>query len=832
MPSTSFNARTYSRKSAKRKSESMRETTPEGKRRKVDEDYVREVYTDVEEEPAQRPRTPRDLSQIFEAVTPSSPASPSPGKVAKRMLSRSRTESSIASGSGGGSKSSIARTPSVPSGSKFPPPQSPAANPPTEAKQSPIPRPKMPTGRTYAGNSRSFLVPIPVNPTSLEQLHEELDDEFASRESYTSIRKRWGVDDSEDDPYAYGSPTRSGSNASTPNASPSKGKGKGKARPEPPPLANGMMNPLKSITELRNQGESRRFLDEVGYLWEGLDKSGGVGLRRASALEITTKLCESEFARKAKAADFIGPTWDLLRAAGGGQDEDRLMDILLAFFSALISRDPVSLSDLAQRPSSAFPSTLFSILSPPTDPLTVISDPAQLRKLGLSKKDQNLLTTIHAAISSSLLFPNSTASSISLLVSQTLMALPPSSLVPTPANIKTLFESLRTHLSPLLASPLSTFITTSAYNDPHIAFPAIHNTLSLLDAYLIGGWAPQLEDDVADNQRQLEDARDHWLADGLLALAVYTEVLGSRRDAKKSDKTRECALVALRLLVGLTHSDKTWCAKLTQNGCCFGFILRAILRGHAARVGKVKDEPETKGNGKVKREYATNGNGRFHRRTNGKGAVRVNQVKKEHSDEEDAEGDEIGGDETIADEALDTLCLALGILTNLIQVDEEVKDTLHETYISPHCTLAKLSCLHACKCAQQLTALEALARVYTELLPAPGVKREPSPAPADGDDPSAILAAGETRLLLSHLALLFGLLMLDNAANQVALLALLPAASSSPRGGDRAKVDVLLGQAREFAYIYAAADSESGVAEEGENVRTVLRFLETLRESV
>ncbi|KAJ7497955.1 hypothetical protein B0H11DRAFT_1997995 [Mycena galericulata] len=837
MPSTSFNSRTYSRKSIKRKSESTRESTPEWKRRKVDQDYVREVSTDVEEDPAPQPRTPRDLSQIFEAVIPSSPSSSSPGKLAKRMLSRSRTESSIASGSGSkdSSKSSISRTPSLPSAPlKQPQPASPGAKPQSpEAKQSPAP-PKISAGRTYAGNSRSFLVPIPVNPSSLDQLHEELEDEFASRESYTSIRRRWGVDNSEDDPYAYGSPTRSGSNISTPNVSPSKGgkgKGKGKARAEPPPLPNGMMNPLKSITELRNQGESRRFLDEVGYLWEGLDKSGGLGLRRASALEITTKLCESEFARKGKAADFIGPTWDLLRAAGGGQNEDKIMDILLVFFAALVSRDPASLSDLAQRPLSSFSSTLLSVLrtSPPSnDPLIFISDPAQLRKLGLSKKDQNLLTAIHTAISSSSLFPDATPPSISLLISQSLIALPSSYLVPTPENIKTLLTSLKCHLSPLLASPLSTFITTSAYTDPHVTFTPIHNILSLLDTFLIDGWAPQLEDDITANQQELDDARDHWLPDALIALAVYAEVVNSRRNAATdTDKRRQCALITLRLLVSLTHSDKTWCSKLTGSELCFGFIMRAILRGHSMRLCEAKEEPKADDDEKVKRE---DGNGRSRGLSNGKDSLTVNRVKKENSDEQELDPDSMN--EKIGDEGLDTLCLALGILTNLIQVDEDVKSTLRETYISPRCTLAKLSCLTACKCPQQLTALEALARVYQELLPvpeAPNVKQESSPEPTDS---SVILAAAEVRLLLSHLSLLFGLLMLDNPTNQATLLALLPlpTQSSSPYNGDSAKLNVLVSQAREFGYIYAGAEG-SDSAQELESVRTIVRFMETLRDT-
>jgi hypothetical protein len=135
-------------------------------------------------------------------------------------------------------------------------------------------------------------------------------------------------------------------------------------------------------------------------------------------------------------------------------------------------------------------------------------------------------------------------------------------------------------------------------------------------------------------------------------------------------------LVTLRLLVGLTHSDPVWCARLTKDALCFGFILRAILRGHSTRLGKVKEEPEANGNGKVKREQSAgpmngNGNGRAHGKQNGKRPVKV----EEDSDEESDAATKTDG----AEEALDTLCLALGLLTNLVQVDDQVKNTLRET---------------------------------------------------------------------------------------------------------------------------------------------------------
>jgi hypothetical protein len=119
-------------------------------------------------------------------------------------------------------------------------------------------------------------------------------DEFYEPESYSSLRLRWGVDNSEDDPPPLPStPSRSKSNSK--NGTPSK-KGKGKAAAPGPSvyLPPNMMNPLKSITELRSKGESRRFLDEVGYLFEGMDPSNGVGLKRSrSVVEFAIKFVAS-----------------------------------------------------------------------------------------------------------------------------------------------------------------------------------------------------------------------------------------------------------------------------------------------------------------------------------------------------------------------------------------------------------------------------------------------------------------------------------------------------------------------------------------------------------
>lgn len=124
--------------------------------------------------------------------------------------------------------------------------------------------------RTYAGKSRSFLIAFPnpvvadrsqgldvFNVTGDGPLTQSQEDELDTvHESYTDLRLRWGVDNSEDDPH----PTACSA-------------GEGSMPPN-------MMNDLKSISELRSKGETRRFLDEMGYLFEGLDPSCPVGVRR------------------------------------------------------------------------------------------------------------------------------------------------------------------------------------------------------------------------------------------------------------------------------------------------------------------------------------------------------------------------------------------------------------------------------------------------------------------------------------------------------------------------------------------------------------------------
>jgi len=263
---------------------------------------------------------PKDLSDLFN-FTPSKgkgakraqPATKPQVPLARRMLARSRTDPSLDSVPGAGTFGSVI---SISSGDSTPlhrtlthtytaidlttgsadVSQTSVNDTQEDIPENSPPRPGLASTsshvlapqqsiRTYAGRSRSFLVPLSAGGAPGEGDDDDLG--LETRESYADLRNRWGVDQSEDDPRPV-SPVHSSPDGGNGNGN-GKAKGKGKAkdtraRPKEPRretvLPPGMMNDLKSITELRSKGESRRFMDEVGYLFEGMEKDIGISIRR------------------------------------------------------------------------------------------------------------------------------------------------------------------------------------------------------------------------------------------------------------------------------------------------------------------------------------------------------------------------------------------------------------------------------------------------------------------------------------------------------------------------------------------------------------------------
>jgi hypothetical protein len=141
-------------------------------------------------------------------------------------------------------------SPSAAAPSRFSYPDSPSASRPSSPKHSLLlsshmqqnaspKRPSLPASkRTYGGASRSMLASA-SSSSNLLLSHSSIE---PLQESYTTLAKRWGVNNAineEDDSGLEGA---------------------------------GMID-LPTITELRARGENQRFLDDLGYIVEGL--SGG-----------------------------------------------------------------------------------------------------------------------------------------------------------------------------------------------------------------------------------------------------------------------------------------------------------------------------------------------------------------------------------------------------------------------------------------------------------------------------------------------------------------------------------------------------------------------------
>ncbi|KAG9311646.1 hypothetical protein JVU11DRAFT_7881 [Chiua virens] len=376
------------------------------------------------------------------------------GSIVKRMLGRSRTESSL----------------------EATPKASPVASNENEAsaETSTQPSPKsLPTRniRTYTGTSRSFLVALPVPDAPLNTV----EDDTEPHESYSDLRARWGIDMPEDEPQLYQDEQPA---VPTP------------LRRNPSEhcqlsLPAGMMNDLKSITELRSKGESRRFLDEVGYLFEGLNDSSAISLRRASAFEVVSKLCDLDFNRRAKTSDFYIRTWDKFKVARAGTN-DKIFDATIAFFAFLSARDPRILLEVAQR--QEFISTLVEILNSfdhRKDVLAAVlagSSDDDLKSFGILRTDLTAYLNLMDYSPSARFF-----------VSSSLSTLPPYLLADH--YLPTLLSNLQTELKllePRITAyesglPLIPSATVDSSGTPSLFH--IEACLRLLDSYLLGQWS-------------------------------------------------------------------------------------------------------------------------------------------------------------------------------------------------------------------------------------------------------------------------------------------------------------------------------------------------------
>ena len=109
-----------------------------------------------------------------------------------------------------------------------------------------------------------------------------------------------------------------------------------------------------------------------------------------SALELVEKLCDADFARRAKATDFRSRAWDALRGSGAGEG-DKVLDAILVLFAALVSQSPREISELTQK--ADFVPVLWDILATlnGADSLELVGsgvNEGELKKAGIGKAEK------------------------------------------------------------------------------------------------------------------------------------------------------------------------------------------------------------------------------------------------------------------------------------------------------------------------------------------------------------------------------------------------------------------------------------------------------------
>lgn len=125
-----------------------------------------------------------------------------------------------------------------------------------------------------------------------------------SSESYTALSKRWGVGDNSNHGGIDGQ--GGGSNINNDEYD---------------------TIDLVTLTELRARGENQRFLDDLGYIVDGLSSSGGdasMTVKRPSAVDLVRRMLSSEFRQSIKTLDESENLYKIFLKAGAGSKGDQV----------------------------------------------------------------------------------------------------------------------------------------------------------------------------------------------------------------------------------------------------------------------------------------------------------------------------------------------------------------------------------------------------------------------------------------------------------------------------------------------------------------------------
>ncbi|TPX70573.1 hypothetical protein SpCBS45565_g01614 [Spizellomyces sp. 'palustris'] len=98
---------------------------------------------------------------------------------------------------------------------------------------------------------------------------------------------------------------------------------------------------VKSIHELREAGEAKRFADHMEYTLDGFREDQPLGVRRSSALELAKKVLSGKFTLKMRALGFISRFYELVHLV-----QDPLLVAMISFIMCALLQDRRNLEQL------------------------------------------------------------------------------------------------------------------------------------------------------------------------------------------------------------------------------------------------------------------------------------------------------------------------------------------------------------------------------------------------------------------------------------------------------------------------------------------------------
>ncbi|GAA5857709.1 hypothetical protein JCM1840_000876 [Sporobolomyces johnsonii] len=560
---------------------------------------------------------------------------------------------------------------------------------------------------------------------------------------------------------------------------------------------------------LRAQGEGKRWGDEMGWVLEGLREGKGGSGARSSAIELLGKTLDREWMRRLKSSGMAEQVYLAFRRGGAGEG-DRVLDVALVLLVALLFRDQrlseplfrLSPSDLASptpSPQRDQPSTSssprkaeYEEIERECDLLKVFEGllrrewageeigtskgEGQGKKGGaekgkMAKSDARHLQSLRDIIDQSELFTDSALPiTLRTLVLQTFRTasffsprpiFQPQQLLCTSgafqATVEVFVDECKALEQRLQKYQSGMDLVPPPGTSSSVSLPTLNLCLAIFESTSL---ATPYAFHVISSPAYLSP-----LGRSLANLVLVTFILAFNTSGSAADKQSATALLlsALGILFGLT-TESAWSECLIQpvgvQGDDDGFVgtlIRIVLACRRASVATARNQRPKSGD----RE-------------------RIKHVGEVELDEDGEEEDGEPVDKADHQE-WDVLCLALGVLANLVESVEDVKDVLRDLHLSPTCPPSR-RCTHHCLCPAPPSrpALTALAQLYLDPL---------------ADAPNSVYqtsVAGFVRLVL-------GLALVDNPRNERLVL---DALADADADAEMAPLQAILEALDEFARLH------------------------------